>query len=198
MLKILSLFIRGAAVSAAPISSAASCKKTFMTTVVETIDNFFMRKALKSAQLAKELGEVPIGAVLVHEGQIIGQGYNLRETSQDPTTHAEMMAIRQAAAHLGSWRLLDCTLYVTLEPCVMCMGAIILARIPRLVFGCRDPRVGAAGSIYDFSSDMRFNHRVATSEGVLGEECSALLSRFFQELRAAKKVGRTSCNDESV
>jgi tRNA(adenine34) deaminase len=192
MLKILSLFFRGAPLIVAPIALTGPRKKTFMTTVVETVDNIFMREALKSAQLAQELGEVPIGAVLVHEGEIIGRGYNLRETSQDPTTHAEMIAIRQGAAQLGSWRLLDCTLYVTLEPCVMCMGAIILARIPRLVFGCRDPRVGAAGSIYNFSLDERFNHRVVTSEGVLGEECSALLSRFFQELRAAKKAGRTS------
>lgn len=198
MLKILSLFFRGAALLVAPIASTGPRKKTFMTTVVETVDSLFMREALKSAQLARELGEVPIGAVLVHAGQIIGQGYNLRETSQDPTTHAEMIAIRQGAAQLGSWRLLDCTLYVTLEPCVMCMGAIILARIPRLVFGCRDPRVGAAGSIYNFSLDERFNHRVVTSEGVLGEECSTLLSRFFQELRAAKKSGRTSCHDGSV
>ena len=104
-----------------------------MTTVVETVDNLFMREALKLAQLAQSLGEVPIGAVLVHAGQVIGQGYNLREISQDPTSHAEMIAIRQAAASLGSWRLLDCTLYVTLEPCVMCMGAIILARIPSVV-----------------------------------------------------------------
>lgn len=165
-----------------------------MTTVVETVDSSFMRQALKAAHLAQDLGEVPIGAVLVHEGQIIGQGYNLRETSQDPTTHAEMIAIRQAAAQLGSWRLLDCTLYVTLEPCVMCMGAIILARIPRLVYGCRDPRVGAVGSIYDFSIDKRFNHHVATTEGVLGEECSALLSGFFQERRAEKRAERQQRN----
>ena len=198
MLKILSLFIQGLAANVASISPDGPRKKILMTTVVETVDNLFMREALKSAQLAQELGEVPIGAVLVHEGQFIGQGYNLRETSQDPTTHAEMIAIRQGAAQLGSWRLLDCTLYVTLEPCVMCMGAIILARIPRLVFGCRDPRVGAAGSIYNFSLDERFNHRVVTSEGVLGEECSALLSRFFQELRAAKKAVRTGCHGESV
>jgi tRNA(adenine34) deaminase len=158
-----------------------------MTTVVETIDNLFMREALTSAQQARELGEVPIGAVLVHEGKVIGQGYNLRETSQDPTTHAEMIVIRQGAAQLGSWRLLDCTLYVTLEPCVLYKGAIILARIPRLVYGCRDPRVGAAGSIYNFSVDERFNHHVATTEGVLREECSALLSQFFQELRATKR-----------
>ena len=169
-----------------------------MTTVVETVDNLFMCEALKLAELAQSLGEVPIGAVLVHAGEVIGQGYNLRETSQDPTTHAEMIAIRQAAASLGSWRLLDCTLYVTLEPCVMCMGAIILARIPRLVFGCRDPRVGAVGSIYNFSLDERFNHRVATREGVLGEECSALLSGFFQERRAEKKAERQQRNAEAL
>ena len=198
MLKILSLFIQGLAANVASISPDGPRKKTLMTTVVETVDNLFMREALKSAQQAQELGEVPIGAVLVHEGQIIGRGYNLRETSQDPTTHAEMIAIRQAAAHLGSWRLLDCTLYVTLEPCVMCMGAIILARIPRLVFGCRDPRVGAAGSIYNFSLDERFNHRVATTEGILGEECSVLLSQFFQEIRAAKRSERTRRNGESA
>ena len=169
-----------------------------MTTVVESVDDLFMREALLSAQLAKELGEVPIGAVLVHAGEIIGRGYNLREISQDPTTHAEMVVIKQAAAHLGSWRLLDCTIYVTLEPCVMCMGAIILARIPRLVYGCRDPRVGAAGSIYNFSSDERFNHRVATTEGILGEECSALLSQFFQELRITKRSERKRRIDESA
>lgn len=168
-----------------------------MTTVVESTDSSFMRAAIKAAHLAQELGEVPIGAVLVHAGQVIGQGYNLRETSQDPTTHAEMIAIRQAAMQLGSWRLLDCTLYVTLEPCVMCMGAIILARIPRLVYGCRDPRVGAAGSIYDFSRDERFNHRVDATEGVLAEECSALLSGFFQERRAEKRAERQQRNAEA-
>jgi tRNA(adenine34) deaminase len=169
-----------------------------MTTVVESVDEMFMREALTSARSAQELGEVPIGAVLVHDGEIIGRGYNLRETSQDPTTHAEMIVIKQAAAWLGSWRLLDCTLYVTLEPCVMCMGAIILARIPRLVYGCRDPRVGAAGSIYNFSSDEHFNHRVATTEGVLSGECSTLLSQFFQELRATKRSERMRRNDESA
>ncbi len=179
-------------------SADGSHKKTSMTTVVETVDNLFMREALRLAQLAQSLGEVPIGAVLVHAGQIIGQGYNLREISQDPTTHAEMVAIRQAAVSLGSWRLLDCTLYVTLEPCVMCMGAIILARIPRLVYGCRDPRVGAAGSIYNFAGDERFNHRVETTEGILGEECSTLLSQFFQKLRAAKRSERMRPNDDSV
>ncbi len=146
-----------------------------------------MQQALMEAEAAQRLGEVPIGAVVVHGGKVIGRGHNLRETSNDPTTHAEMIAIRQAAETLGSWRLLDSTLYVTLEPCVMCMGAIILARIPRLVYACRDPRVGAAGSIYDFSRDDRFNHRVQVEEGVLGTECSALLSSFFQKLRARRK-----------
>ncbi|MDW7644821.1 MAG: tRNA adenosine(34) deaminase TadA [Desulfuromonadales bacterium] len=155
---------------------------------MESVDEFFMRQAMGEALAAETIGEVPVGAVLVRDGHVIGRGYNRRETSNDPTTHAEMIAIRQAAAHIGHWRLLDCTLYVTLEPCVMCMGAIILARIPRLVFGCRDPRVGAVGSIYDFSQDPRFNHRVEVTEGILAEECSNQLSAFFQKLRAQKKA----------
>ncbi len=151
----------------------------------------FMQTALLEANLAKTLGEVPIGAVIVFEDEIIGRGHNLRETSNDPTTHAEMVAIRQAAEKIGHWRLLDTTLYVTLEPCTMCMGAIILARIPQLVYGCRDPRAGAVGSIYDFSQDERFNHKVEVTEGVLANECSQLLSGFFQELRAGKKSQKT-------
>lgn len=154
-------------------------------------DHIFMREALAEAVKAEGMGEVPIGAVIVHDGQIIGRGHNLRETSNDPTTHAEMVAIRQAAEKIGHWRLLDCTLYVTLEPCVMCMGAIILARIPQLVYACRDPRAGAVGSIYDFSEDERFNHNVQVTEGVLAQECSEMLSRFFRELRAGKKSQKT-------
>jgi tRNA(adenine34) deaminase len=150
-------------------------------------DRGFMRQALQLAAAAEKLGEVPIGAVVVCAGTVIGHGHNLRESHNDPTAHAEMIAIRQAAQALDSWRLLDSTLYVTLEPCVMCMGAIILARIPRLVFGCRDPRAGAVGSIYDFSRDQRFNHRVVVDEGILGAECSELLSGFFQNLRARRK-----------
>ncbi len=150
-----------------------------------------MQAALEEAEAAKSLGEVPIGAVVVHDGEIIGRGHNLRETSNDPTTHAEMIAIRMAAEKIGHWRLLDTTLYVTLEPCVMCMGAIILARIPRLVYACRDPRAGAVGSIYDFAKDERFNHKVEVTEGVLGEDCSQLLSGFFQALRAGKKSQKT-------
>jgi len=154
-------------------------------------DQKFMQVAFDEAESAKALGEVPIGAVIVFEDEIIGRGRNLRETSNDPTTHAEMVAIRQAAEHVGHWRLLDCTLYVTLEPCVMCMGAIILARIPRLVYACRDPKAGAVGSIYDFAQDERFNHKVEVTEGVLGAKCSQLLSGFFRELRAGKKSQKT-------
>jgi len=150
-------------------------------------DKHFMRLAMQEAATAEALAEVPIGALVVKDGEIIGRGHNLRETDQDPTAHAEMIAIRQAAEVLGSWRLLDCTIYVTLEPCVMCMGGIILARIPHLVFGCRDPRVGAVGSIYNFSKDDRFNHRVEVREGVLQEECSEQLSHFFRNLREKKK-----------
>jgi len=155
--------------------------------MTENHDILFMQEAVAEAELARDKGEVPIGAVIVHGGKVIGRGHNLRETSNDPTTHAEMVAIRQAAEAIGHWRLLETTLYVTLEPCVMCMGAMILARIPRLVYACRDPRAGAVGSIYDFSRDERFNHKVEVTEGVLKEECSAMLSGFFQELRAGKK-----------
>ncbi|MCF6267522.1 MAG: tRNA adenosine(34) deaminase TadA [Desulfuromusa sp.] len=150
-------------------------------------DQVFMQAALDEAAVAEGLAEVPIGAVVVFDDQIIGRGHNLRETSNDPTTHAEIIAIRQASKKLDSWRLLDCTLYVTLEPCVMCMGAIILARIPYLVFGCRDPKVGAVGSIYNFAEDERFNHQVQVREGVLQQECSTQLSNFFRKLREQKK-----------
>ena len=156
----------------------------------QTDDTTYMQVAIAEAELARAKGEVPIGAAIVQRGQVIGRGHNLRETSNDPTTHAEMVAIRQAAAAIGHWRLLETTLYVTLEPCVMCMGAIILARIPRLVYACRDPRAGAAGSIYDFASDERFNHKVEVTEGVLGDQCSTMLSGFFQELRTGRKAAK--------
>ena len=149
-----------------------------------------MQAALDEAAVAEGLREVPIGAVIVYQGRIVGRGHNLRETANDPTAHAEMIAIRQAAEELDSWRLLDCTLYVTLEPCVMCMGAIILARIPTLVYGCRDPRVGAVGSIYNFAEDERFNHQVQVREGVLQQECSRQLSDFFRNLREQKKAAK--------
>lgn len=150
-------------------------------------DRTFMQEAMAEAELARQKGDVPIGAIIVLKNEIIARAHNLREACNDPTAHAEMVAIRQAARHIGHWRLLETSLYVTLEPCVMCMGAIILARIPRLVFACRDPRAGAAGSIYDFSQDDRFNHKVVTTEGVLGEDCSQMLTSFFQELRSNNK-----------
>jgi len=149
-----------------------------------------MELALDEARAAGAIGEVPIGAVLVWQGNIIGRGHNRRESSNDPTSHAEMLAIREAATRLDSWRLLETTLYVTLEPCPMCMGAIILARIPRVVYGCRDPKAGAAGSLYDLSCDERLNHRVEVVEGVLQQECSLLLSDFFRMLRDQKKTGK--------
>jgi len=150
-----------------------------------------MRKAIAEAGKAQAKDEVPIGCVIVHGGRIIARGHNLRETSQDPTGHAELIAIRKAARKLGSWRLLNTVLYVTLEPCTMCMGAIILARIPTVVFGCHDPKGGAAGSIYDLSSDPRLNHRVELLSGILESDCSHILSNFFAELRMRKaKKGR--------
>jgi len=151
-------------------------------------DKFYMAEALREAKKGREQGEVPVGAVIVHDGTVIAVGHNLRETSQDPTAHAEILAIRSASASLESWRLCGCTLYVTLEPCVMCMGAIILARIPRLVYGCHDPRAGAVGSIYNLAEDRRFNHRVEVTEGILEEICSGMLSEFFFSLRNRKKT----------
>jgi tRNA(adenine34) deaminase len=157
-----------------------------------------MGKALAQAGRAAKLGEVPIGAVLVSDGKVIGRGCNRREGKNDPSAHAEMIAIRQAARQLGAWRLTGTTLYVTLEPCPMCMGAIILARIERLVFGCYDPKAGAAGSLYDLAADTRFNHRVAVSAGVKAQECSAILSDFFKDLRQRKKALRTFIDDEQL
>lgn len=147
-----------------------------------------MTRAITEARKAEAKDEVPIGCVIVSAGRIIARGHNLRETSQDPAAHAELIAIRKAARKLGSWRLLNCTLYVTLEPCTMCMGAIILARIPTLVFGCYDPKGGAAGSLYDLSADPRLNHTVALVPQIMESECSSLLSSFFAGLRARKRA----------
>lgn len=150
-----------------------------------------MRQAIAEAGKALAKHEVPIGCVIVHNGTIIARGHNLRETTHDPAGHAELIAIRKAARKLESWRLLDTTLYVTLEPCTMCMGAIILARIPIVVFGCYDPKGGAAGSLFDLSNDQRLNHTVELVPHILEHECSALLSDFFAELRARKKKMRS-------
>ena len=142
-----------------------------------------MRTALEEAARAPAIGEVPIAAVIVRGSQILAQAHNCRELWQDPTAHAEMIVIREAAKALGSWRLIDTTLYVTLEPCAMCLGAIILARIPRVVFGARDPKAGACGSVMDFTNESRLNHRVEVVGGILEEESQALLKQFFQQLR---------------
>jgi tRNA(adenine34) deaminase len=144
----------------------------------------YMRLALEQAVQSAAIGEVPIGAVLVHEGAVVARSHNHRETWQDPTAHAEMIVIREAAKMLGRWRLVDTTLLVTLEPCAMCLGAIILARIPRLVFGARDPKAGACGSVLDFASDPRLNHRVEVIGGILEEESQRMLTEFFKQIRA--------------
>jgi tRNA(adenine34) deaminase len=147
----------------------------------------FMRLALEQAQLAFDLGEVPVGAVIVHRGRVIAAAHNQREQLQDPTAHAEMVAITQAAAARGSWRLEDCLLYVTLEPCPMCAGAILQARLPWVVYGAADPKAGAVHTLFQLLNDRRLNHRVETVSGVLAPEASLLLSRFFRDQRALGK-----------
>ena len=151
------------------------------------IDEQFMRQALREAESALDREDVPVGAVVVHDGHIIGRGYNQREALRDPTAHAEMIALTAAASALGSWRLEGCTLYVTLEPCVMCAGALVLARIERLVFGAFDPKAGACGSVYNIVEDARLNHRVQVAHGVLSDSCAELLQRFFARQRAMGK-----------
>ena len=148
---------------------------------------FFMREALKEAQKAYDQAEVPIGAVVVLNGEIIGRGHNLREKEQDATLHAEIKAIRQANQHLGSWRLEDCELFVTLEPCPMCSGAMILARMKRVVFGDFDPKAGTAGTFMNLLQDSRFNHQVEVEQGVLEDECKEILQQFFKGLRERNK-----------
>ena len=147
-----------------------------------------MQMALDLAQEAYRVDEVPVGAVLVKDGEILATGFNQREGLQDPTAHAELLAIRTTAEVLGSWRLTDTTLYVTLEPCAMCAGAIIQSRISRLVFGTWDPKAGACGSICDLTAETRFNHRVLVDSGVLAEDCRHLLQQFFQQLRETQPV----------
>ncbi len=153
-------------------------------------DAYWMGIALREAKKAGDRGEIPIGAVVVKDGVVVGKGYNLREGKHDPVAHAEIIAIRQAARKLGNWRLTGTRLYVTLEPCLMCMGAILLARIDTVVFGCYDPKGGAAGSLYDLSNDARLNHRVSLVAGVREADCSAILSGFFAALRKKKKTAK--------
>ncbi len=144
----------------------------------------YMQHALAEARQAAEEDEVPVGAVIVHDGRIIAAAHNQRETLHDPTAHAEMIAITQAAEALGGWRLEGCTLYVTLEPCPMCAGAIVQARVPTVVYGALDPKAGAVASLYELLSDVRLNHRCELVAGVLGDECGALLTEFFRGRRA--------------
>ena len=143
----------------------------------------YMQLALEEAKIAASLGEAPIGAVIVQDGRVVGRGHNTTETDKDPTCHAEMNAIRDAAKRLGGWRLPRCSMYVTLEPCSMCAGAIVLARIEQLYIGTPDPKSGACGSLRNIPADERLNHRVEIHTGVLQEECSGLLKDFFQQLR---------------
>ncbi|RAL23449.1 tRNA adenosine(34) deaminase TadA [Thermoflavimicrobium daqui] len=147
----------------------------------------WMLEALAEAKKAEAIGEVPIGAIIVYQGKVIGRGYNLRETNQDPLAHAEMMAIKQAAVSLGSWRLNDCDLYVTLEPCPMCAGAIIQARIRTVIYGTEDPKAGCAGTLMNLLTEERFNHQSEVISGILKEECSSILTEFFQRIRNQKK-----------
>jgi tRNA(adenine34) deaminase len=159
--------------------------------VAETLDEQYMRLAIGEAQRAKAIGEVPIGAVIVRAGAIVARGYNRRETLQSPTAHAELAAIEAASRRLGTWRLIGCTLYVTLEPCPMCAGAVVLSRIDRLVFGAADPKAGCAGTLMNLVQDERFNHRAEVVGGVLAGECGTLLSDFFKALRYRRKETET-------
>ena len=163
-------------------------RKHFKFEIIFVMDAAWMEKALALARKAGRLREVPIGALIVAKGEIVGRAYNLRETRRRPTAHAELLAIESAARKLGRWRLEETTLYVTLEPCLMCWGAIVLARIARVVYGAKDPKAGVCGSILSLHEEKRFNHRPKIEGGVLAEECGKVLSDFFLDLRRGKKI----------
>ena len=150
---------------------------------IKNIDLILMKEALEEAKIAYSCEEVPVGAIIVYQGKIIARAYNRKEELQDPTAHAEILAIRQATKYLGSWHLEDTSLYVTLEPCPMCAYAMLQSRIKRLIFGVHDPKAGAAGSIINILQDRRFNHQIEVVSGILKEECSLILQKFFQERR---------------
>src|SRR5246127_4435363 len=158
-----------------PKSSAITSKVPPQTPIFFPRDEYFMRLALREASRALEHDDIPVGAIVVKDGEVIGTGHNEREMRGDPTAHAEMIALREAARALGSWRVLDSVLYVTLEPCAMCAGAIVLARVPRVVFGTRDPKAGAAGSVLNLLNVPQLNHRPQVAGGLLAEECGELL-----------------------
>ncbi len=153
----------------------------------ESVDEAFMREALQLAGQAAALGEVPVGAVAVVDGSVVARAYNRREVDHDPFAHAELLAMRDAAKAVGAWRLSGVTVYVTLEPCAMCAGALVQSRVDRLVFGAFDAKAGAVGSLYNLAQDARFNHRVEVKSGVLGDECSEVLKAFFKTLRSKNK-----------
>lgn len=155
-------------------------------------DLFFMREALFEAEKAFELKEAPIGAVAVHQGTIVARAHNLRERKNDPLGHAELILLKKLSHKFKNWRVLGVTVYVTLEPCVMCMGALLQARIKRLVFGALDPKAGACGSLFDLSKDERLNHRIDLTHGILEKECGALLTSFFRNLRSKKNNQRSN------
>ena len=164
-----------------------SIENTDLSTEQRKIDEKYMREAIRQAKKAYKLDETPIGCVIVHDGKIIGRGYNRRNTDKSPLAHAEISAIRKASKKLGDWRLEECTLYVTLEPCQMCAGAIIQSRVTRVVVGCMNPKAGCAGSVLNLLDVKAFNHQAELTTGVLEEECSALMTGFFRELREKKK-----------
>ena len=159
-------------------------------------DERWMREALVEARRAEARGEVPVGAVFVLEDRVVARGHNLREASQDPTAHAELIAIRGAAARLGTWRLSGVTAYVTLEPCPMCAGALVNARVDRVVYGASDPKAGATDTLYSIGSDERLNHRFSLTPGVLAEECGAALTDFFQRIRAGRRRARRTSDQD--
>ncbi|MEH7250090.1 tRNA adenosine(34) deaminase TadA [Neobacillus niacini] len=153
-------------------------------------DEFYMREAINEARKAESLAEVPIGAIIIMDGKVISRAHNLRETNQNAVAHAELLAIEQACQETGSWRLENATLYVTLEPCAMCSGAIILSRVKRVVYGAADPKGGCAGTFMNLLQDQRFNHQCEVVSGVLAAECGQLLSDFFRQLREKRKLAK--------
>ena len=154
---------------------------------MEFHDEYYMKEALHAAQDAYDAGEVLIGAVIVHNGEIIGRGFNRRNTEGNPLCHAEIIAINEAAHFMGDWRIEECTMYVTVEPCPMCAGAIVQARIPRVVYGAKNPKAGCAGSVLDVLNEPKLNHQVDVTEGVLKEECAAMMKEFFKRFRKKEK-----------
>jgi tRNA(adenine34) deaminase len=164
--------------------------------VMDEKDYKYMQMAVDEAMKAQALGEVPIGAIIVHDSKVIARAHNLRETTQNAVTHAELSAIQDACNVLGSWRLEETTLYVTLEPCPMCAGAILQSRIPRVVYGARDPKGGCVDSLYRLLNDPRFNHECEVTEGVLGNECGEMLTSFFKDIRQRKKKAKKEASSK--